>query len=225
MYRITLADGTRAVYKPTAETTLKKRTFKAGWAYDVSIPEAVREAGMRALSEAAGFSVVPRVELGDYGHGDGHAMAWVEGKVAGDLARGDLDRDLGQGHSDLHCIAALDLITGNGDRHERNFMRGEDGRYYAIDNGLAFPNVVIGRPGGLAKKVAGKRIPDEVAEGVKRLQPERVRERMLAAGLGEGEVRAATKRLAVVLGAAEKGWWPAWGDMRHRFARLAMADQ
>ncbi|HUU60537.1 MAG TPA: hypothetical protein VMZ50_13435 [Phycisphaerae bacterium] len=218
-YRVTFADGTMAAYKPTAGTAFERMKADAGGAYDGDIPEAVREVGIHALSEAAGFNVVPHIELGDFGGGDGHVMAWVDGKMGEEIGRDAIDNDVEKGHPDLHRIVALDLITDNSDRHGGNFIKGEDGRYYAIDNGFAFPKVVIGHPGGLGRRVAGRPIPAEVAEGVKRLKPALVRERMLKAGLGEPEVRAAVKRLNVVLGAVKAGRWPDWDELRRQLAR------
>jgi hypothetical protein len=66
------------------------------------------------------------------------------------------DLDLDYGHldskklSDAHRIAVLDYILGNTDRHNGNVLLGEDGRVYAIDNGLSLPSPRLEQDEGMS---------------------------------------------------------------------------
>jgi len=218
-YRMTFADGTMAAYKPTDGTGLH-RDSGLRHSLDRSVPEAARESATHAISQAAGFNVVPHIELGDFGDGDGHAMAWVDGSMAAHLPRGTLSEDASRGHPDLHRIAALDLVIGNTDRHGGNFMKGEDGRYYAIDNGLAFPRDSENEQFRSAPlgQVARTKVPAEVAAEMGRLTPDVVARAMSEAGFSKIDIEGAQTRLGVVHLAMTQGRWPGGSEMRRMLA-------
>lgn len=145
-FKVKSADGKRAVWKPRKTTGLEKKRFGTKGDNDVRrnldarIPEFEREFAAYRFSEEMGMGVVPPVIKADIpigAGGEGHLMGWVSGRTACEYVN-YLD-DARKGHIDLQRIAALDFIIGNTDRHQNNFMRGDDGRYYAIDDGLVFP--------------------------------------------------------------------------------------
>jgi len=197
-HKVTFRDGTKAVYKPSRGTGLDKfKTIKTG--IEPSVPERNREMAAYKISESAGFDVVPRVEFVDYkvgSGGGGHTMAWVEGHNAIEKKM-TLVQDAQRGHPDIHRIAALDFISANTDRHSNNFMKGVDGRYYAIDNGLAFCTDMntegyLSNPHGW---LAGKVIPVEVRAEIASIQPETVRSVMEGMGFSKVDVAGSLARL------------------------------
>jgi hypothetical protein len=110
--------------------------------------------------------------------GRGSALAWVNGKFnLGDHPKG---KACDCNHPDIQKIATLDFLVGNTDRHEGNLVRGTDGRFYAMDNGLSLPftstpsefrSVPLnyasrGNRGGL--------IPKAIKDGVARLTNEKI---------------------------------------------------
>jgi hypothetical protein len=108
---------------------------------DKSVPEKSREMAAYKISEAMGLNIVPQIEFVDYGEGKGHVQGFVNGEDAcTEKAGKQFDADIRSGHPDIHRVAALDVLLGNTDRHWGNLRRGEDGRWYAIDNGLAIPD-------------------------------------------------------------------------------------
>lgn len=211
-FAVTFKDGTAAAYKPTNGSVLKVKVEDEGLAdrvtIDPSVSEAKRERAAFLLSEALGFDVVPPVELVDYGlgpDGGGHAMAWVRGDEAADVEIQYL-KDLRDGHPDLHRIAILDFICGNIDRHLGNFMKGHDGRYYAIDNGLCFPRDMEMEMywSDVQNSLAFKVMPDEVVEEVRAMELDSLGKIMAEAGLSDIDIQAALARLEVMRHV--KGW-------------------
>jgi hypothetical protein len=191
---VEMADGSKAIYKPTKGTGFDKARRMARdashYRHDLKVGEAAREIATHELDKALGFNVVPPVEKVEYEAtdawksggptgGGGHAMAFVEGATA----QHDMEqfaRDARNDHPDIHRIAMLDFLIGQTDRHTGNFMRGEDGRYYAIDNGFAIvKDNQIGELGSATiSAVAGRRIPDEVRAQIQQLSEAKIKEIM-----------------------------------------------
>jgi hypothetical protein len=160
-------DGSRCVYKPDSEGLL---TTDPGIreSLDSNIKESRRELVAFAISDAAGFNIVPPVDVVTYADhdpnaqwfnkllhlnlrgkgGEGGSQAWVNGKSftrdtpkEGELSTSVFEADAQKDHPDIHRLAALDCLVLNTDRHAANFMKGNtDGRYYAVDNGLILPS-------------------------------------------------------------------------------------
>jgi len=160
-------DGSRCVYKPDSEGLL---TTDPGIrdSLDSNIKESRRELVAFAISDAAGFNIVPPVDVVTYTNhdpnatwfnkllhrdlrgkgGEGGSQAWVNGKSftrdtpkEGELSTSVFEADAKKDHPDIHRLAALDCLVLNTDRHAANFMKGNtDGRYYAVDNGLILPS-------------------------------------------------------------------------------------
>lgn len=220
-HKVKFPDGTAAAWKPTRGTGLETRRYgnpEDGMnsmrpRLNAAIPECERELASYKMSEAMGMGIVPYVQLAtaDIGSGGpGHMMAWVDGKEACELGRTP-ERDARNDHPDMHRMAALDFITANTDRHYRNYMKGNDGRYYAIDNGLAFPknshNRYLSEPQGY---LMGRPILDSVKKEVEKLTPDKITEIMREGGFKEEDINGAIGRRNYLLN--ERTWGPtdAW---------------
>lgn len=243
VYVVKFADGTRGIFKPTQETGLAyfkyERTGKPlRRTIDKDPPEARREMAAYQISAAAGFDVVPPVEIVDYGKedrlletrreqlrragghaerlglheqvssGEGHVMAFVAGRDPDEIPYAVMDAE--RGHTDRHRIVALDIITANTDRHGHNFRRGDDGRWYAIDNGMAFPrDMEVGEfRNDALDSLSGSKIPESVREEILSLSAERLDAIMTTQGFGKRDVRSAGHRLRALKHFAGRGVWP-----------------
>jgi hypothetical protein len=179
---------------------------------DKSIPESRRERAAYELSSALGFNIVPQVEFVDYGEGEGHVQAYVEGIDCGtDIGDAQFDEDVLKSHPDIHRIAALDMILGNTDRHFNNLRYGGDGRYYAIDNGLMIPNNSHHREFnsevmaelmrlGTDKHKKHAVIPEEVRQEIQALDPKKLAEIMDKQGFPDVDIKGAQARLEALKG-------------------------
>lgn len=218
VWKVEFKDGSKAVYKPTKGSVIQTKLLNYGLGdedttIDTSIKESDREIAAFQLSQAAGFDIVPPVEKVTYfpmdrsegakkhytSPGGGHAMAWVDGEEA-DKDDARFTADIAAGHPDLHRIAALDFITGILDRHEGNFMHGNDGRYYAVDSGLAFcrdseTGMYNSAP---HRELANKKIPDEVQEEIRSIKSETLTKIMKDAGFKDPDIQGATTRLGIL---------------------------
>jgi len=222
------ADGTKAVYKPKRQTGLEvygKRGNPIRETIKAEIPEVSREIAAFTISRAAGFDVVPHVEPVDYGEGEGHAQAWVEGTTVYEMGFDDFRDDAKAGHPDLHRLAALDVIIGNTDRHVANFMKGKDGRYYAIDNGLAFPEDTRSHEFRSTPyhNLEGRKIPPEVVEEIRSLDEADIRAVMKDQRFPEIDVNGAVARARAVkeFASRPKPMWPDEITMRQRMIEIA----
>ena len=93
-----------------------------------------REAAAYNLDEALGLGVVPETSLIESGGKWYSLQNWVDNATLGeDVGRGLLLAD----QEDAGRVQLLDMIMGNADRHERNWLLTADGRLVAIDNGLS----------------------------------------------------------------------------------------
>jgi len=231
-YRVTFADGTSAAYKPRETTILGGQEQGLGLGrhtIDAEIPESAREIATYSLSREMGMDIVPHVEEVDYGQGPGHAMAWVDGREGGALPPLEWQQDLKADHPDIHRMAALDFVTGITDRHEHNFVKGEDGRYYLIDSGLAFPrDSEYGEFMSFPMiSLEGRYMPDEVKQEVLSTSPETVREVMTEAGFREEDARGAQARLETLHALIRDfdGFWPDQGWVDDHFEKIYQAHQ
>jgi hypothetical protein len=200
-YKATFKDGTMAAYKPDAEGIIAM-----GWRehLEKSLGESHRELVCYKISNAAGFDIVPHVAQIDYGKGKGSAQAWVDGRTAHEMPSHEFRADKEANHPDLHRIAALDFILFHTDRHTKNFMKGEDGRYYAIDNGNVIPKAGYGFDQGgdyisdPHRYFVGQKIHPEVKREIDRITPGHIRQAMKESGFGEEEAKEAQARLNVL---------------------------
>ena len=120
-------DSLPAVYKP-------RRGERPLWDFPVGLFR--REVAAYRLSEALGWGIVPETVVradGPFGPGS------VQRFVPADFSEHYftlLDRP--EHHDALRTIAAFDLLANNADRKSGHCLLGEDGRVWAIDNGLCF---------------------------------------------------------------------------------------
>ena len=118
-----------AVYKPA-------RGERQLWDFPSGLGR--REVAAYRLSEALGWGIVPEtVYRGDGPMGDGSLQRFV----AADFEQHYFTLYEHEGerwHDDLKRICVFDLLANQTDRKSGHCLLGEDGRIYAIDNGLSF---------------------------------------------------------------------------------------
>lgn len=94
-----------------------------------------RELAAYELSEALGWSLVPLTVCRDGPYGEG-SLQWF---VDADFEQHHFSLVENPAHHDaLRRICLFDLVANNADRKSGHCLLGEDGRIYAIDNGLCF---------------------------------------------------------------------------------------
>jgi uncharacterized repeat protein (TIGR03843 family) len=120
-------EETAAVYKPG-------RGERHLWDF----PEGVyrREIAAYELSRALGWDLVPEtVERADAPLGPGSLQRFVPA----DFSQHHFTLVEDEAHHDeLRAICAFDIVANNADRKSGHCLLGEDGRVWAIDNGLCF---------------------------------------------------------------------------------------
>ncbi len=152
-----------------------------------------REAAAYELSRALGWDIVPEtVVRDDAPMGRGSLQRFVDADFEQHYF--SLLEDPGH-HDGLRVIAAFDLVANNADRKSGHCLLGEDGRIWAIDNGLCF------HPEPKLRTViwdfGGEPIPSRLLADLERVScsvPPR-----LADLLGAEEREALGRRLAAVL--------------------------
>ena len=148
----------RAVYKP-------RRGERPLWDFPPGLDR--REVATYELSAWLGWDVVPETVLrGDEGmpFGVGSLQRFVPFDVEAHYFT--LLEDPGR-HHELRTIACLDLLANSADRKGGHCLAGEDGRVWAIDNGLTFHCEPKLRT--VMWDFASEAIPDDLLAGVRRL--------------------------------------------------------
>jgi hypothetical protein len=124
-----------------------------------------REALAYELSEALGWGLVPPTVIREVDGEIGSAQVWVDGP-AGGVADKISDDDRWKG-----CL--FDVISYNTDRHGNNFINGNDGKLYFIDNGLTFAQAT---PNGcfrcdiLRGKYEKGKVPQKLLDDIKNVK-------------------------------------------------------
>lgn len=140
-YKIRLADGTVACMKMQfdEERGLRHDIPQGGYSK--------REACAYEISEAIGWHLVPPTTVREDDFGDiGSVQLWNdEAKLPGYYHASEDQK---------WKMAIFDLIIGNEDRHDHNYLIAEDGRVIAIDNGLTLGE--SGKPSCYRNKFAEK---------------------------------------------------------------------
>jgi len=209
VYKATFKDGSKAVYKPEkgngyTTTGLDEQDnevqVKLRRDMDTSVPQYKKELATMEIDRELGFNRVPHVEVVDYGHGLGHAQAFIEGEVAANVDYNTVSNDVLTGAS-MQQVAALDMITGNTDRHFGNFMLGrDDDQWYAIDNGLTFPDK-NGQFNSVPVRTLGKggvSIHESVKASLAKFTPEKLDVIMSRNGIGKAAREQAKARLNIL---------------------------
>ena len=145
----------RAVYKPLqGERPL--------WDYPTGLYR--REVAVYVVSDALGWGLVPETVLRDGPFGPGSLQRFVPAHFQDHyftmLERPEL-------HDGLRAIAVLDLLVNNGDRKSGHCLRGEDGRVWGIDHGLAMHTEPKLRT--VIWDFAGQPLPPELMDAVARV--------------------------------------------------------
>jgi uncharacterized repeat protein (TIGR03843 family) len=94
-----------------------------------------REAAAWELSEQLGWGLVPETIVRDGPLGEGSVQRFVEADFEQHYFTLYEDERF---HDQLRRICAFDLLANNTDRKSGHCLLGEDGRIWAIDNGLCF---------------------------------------------------------------------------------------
>jgi len=135
---VTLENGEKGVWKPASGEYPDLRPSIAGGTYYR------REGAAYAVAKILGLDdLVPPTTVREIGGNVGSIQEFIP------RAKNARHFDAAQkydGREDCTRAAAFDYVTGNTDRHDNNWMVGEDGKLILIDNGLTFPN----RHGGYA---------------------------------------------------------------------------
>ena len=132
-YIVTLSNGAKAVFKPTAGEDQSKLRNQLEEDH-----QGKREEAAYLVDKAMGHlgRVPPTVRRSIDGQ-DGALMIFVpEAEVA--MGSGKVHKTMGREDS-YRRLAVLDNVIGNLDRHEGNWMVTKDGDALPIDHGLAFP--------------------------------------------------------------------------------------
>ncbi len=129
-YLVTVRHGDvsmAAVYKP-------HRGERPLWDFPAGLY--LREVAAYRLSDALGWGIVPETVARDDGPlGPGSLQRFVPADFSQHYFT-LLER--AEHHDALRTIAAFDLLANNADRKSGHCLLGEDGRVWAIDNGLCF---------------------------------------------------------------------------------------
>jgi hypothetical protein len=146
---------TLAIYKP-------QRGERPLWDFPPGLCK--REVAAYRLSEALGWALVPPTVLRDGPLGEGSLQLFVQA----DFEQHYLTLlERGEHREQLQRICLFDLLANNADRKSGHCLLGEDGRIYAIDNGLTFH--VEPKLRTVIWNFAGESIPRALLDAVRRL--------------------------------------------------------
>jgi uncharacterized repeat protein (TIGR03843 family) len=146
-------DVVDAVYKP-------RRGERPLWDFPDGLFK--REVAAYELSEALGWDLVPLTVIRNEGPlGEGSLQQFVPA----DFEQHYFTLYEDEAHHDrLRQICAFDLLANNTDRKSGHCLLGEDGRIYAIDNGLSFHTEFKLRT--VIWEFGGEDIPDQLVTDV-----------------------------------------------------------
>jgi hypothetical protein len=158
LVRVCGAEGeTLAVYKPG-------RGERPLWDFPRGLYR--REAAAWELSELLGWSIVPPTLVRDGPYGEGSVQQFVPA---------DFEQhyftlfESPEHHDALKRICVFDLLANNTDRKSGHCLLGEDGRIWAIDNGLCFhPDPKIRT---VIWEFGGEKVPVELLDAVEAVLP------------------------------------------------------
>jgi uncharacterized repeat protein (TIGR03843 family) len=181
-------DCLRAVYKP-------RRGERPLWDFPDGLDR--REVAAYELSSWLGWDIVPETVLrADEGlpFGAGSLQRFVD--FDAEQHYFTLVEDQGR-HDALRTICCFDLVVNSADRKGGHCLAGDDGRLWAVDNGLTFHCDAKLRT--VIWEFGGQRIPDRLVADLRRLAEEGPPP-ALHALLSPAERRALVRRAAAVVG-------------------------
>lgn len=190
-----------AVYKP-------RRGERPLWDF----PEGLflREVAAYRLSEEFGWGLVPEtVARADAPLGPGSLQRFVPSDFAEHYFT---LYQRPEHHPALKAVAAFDLVANNADRKSGHCLLGEDGRVWAIDNGLCFhamPNLRT-----VIWEFSGQPVPAPLLDGMERLATAGSELGALGDLLQPNELVAMARRAR---GVVERGTFPDPGPSRRSY--------
>jgi hypothetical protein len=143
-YKIDFADGTSAMWKPSAGQ-YSEDTVRSQIANDEQF---LREAAASHIGRALGLGdMVPTVVVRSYDSSDhadfrrkargiGAVIDWAEGH---DPVKGYNEYDYGTNEGQIAKAAAFNFLINNTDRHGHNWLVNDDGEIHLIDHGFTLP--------------------------------------------------------------------------------------
>jgi len=159
-----LADGSKAVFKPTSGESGVNESPGIPWKTEYR-----REAASYSLAKDLGIDTVPETTTRKIKGSDGSIQRWVDGTIVKDH-NGPIDR-----HS-VEQIRLLDFVSGNDDRHSGNMIISADGKAHAIDNGRSFRTVPSGpqMPIKTVGQFAGMGLTPQIHDRIKSMDPAKI---------------------------------------------------
>jgi hypothetical protein len=192
-YIVEFEDGSKAIYKPVSGELDALRAQ-----LNMSGHQAEREVGMSRLDEELAFGRVPTTTWWDGPHGPGSLQEWHDESV-GYLTVDSYDL------REREQVAVLDHIAGSEDRRSDNIRsdpRLSDDpeaktKLLAIDNGLTFPEreVDVTARSRFVTQHPTRELSPETLERLQAVDVDRLRQRLLDAGLPGQAVDDALARL------------------------------
>ena len=157
---------------------------------------AAREVAAYAVSQAAGWGIVPPTLMRDGPFGPGMCQLWIEADASADLIA--LARSWGW--SQLRDMAVFDAVVNNADRKIGHLLPLPDGYLYGCDHGVCFGEEYKLRT--VLWQWRGRRLPGRAMQALSQLQAAITGGELaaeLAALLSPGEVRATRERIGLLI--------------------------
>jgi uncharacterized repeat protein (TIGR03843 family) len=157
---------------------------------------AAREVAAYAVSQAAGWGIVPPTVLRDGPFGPGMCQLWIESDPSADLIALARSCD----HPQLRDMAVFDAVVNNADRKIGHLLPLPDGYLYGCDHGVCFGEEYKLRT--VLWQWRGRRLPGRAMQALSRLQADMADGELaaeLAALLSPGEVRATRERIGLLI--------------------------
>lgn len=184
-FKAELDDGSHAVYKPESGEETN------GMREDITSDLGRREVAASRVDEMFGFGRVPTTAWTDGvpPHGPGSLQQFAEG-ASGSRAADQYDPVHQQ------QMAVLDYVNGNTDRHQENYMTGQDGAPVAIDNGYSFPDGERDYiRSDFVRDQLNQPLDQSVLDAVNRVDPADMRRMLTDSGLSPTAADLAVRRL------------------------------
>jgi len=157
---------------------------------------AAREVAAYAVSQAAGWDIVPPTLMRDGPFGPGMCQLWIEADASADLIALARSCD----HPQLRDMAVFDAVVNNADRKIGHLLPLPDGHLYGCDHGVCFGEEYKLRT--VLWQWRGRRLPGRAMQALSQLQAA-MKGDELAAGLAvllsPGEVRATRERIDLLI--------------------------
>ena len=155
-----------------------------------------REVAAYAVSQAAGWGIVPPTVMRDGPFGPGMCQLWIDADTTADLIALARSCD----HAQLRDMAVFDAVVNNADRKIGHLLPRGDGRLYGCDHGVCFGEEYKLRT--VLWQWRGRRLPGRALRALGRLQEKMASGDLaaeLATLLSPEEVRATRERIDLLV--------------------------